>query len=219
MILRGNHRPLFLIDNIGGTGIGGVFSMSISDLMTLFETYKDEVISTTVLLGIFGAVIEISPLKINPWSWIGKLIKALIGNIGVCFNKPLMDKFDSRLDKMDQRITELGKKMDDRDSAMTQDIKTLNDEVKALRAEIGANEAREMRGRIIRFADEIRCDQIHSSEHYNELLLDITNYETYCSEHPDFKNNVATEAIRLIKEKNYQHSINRDFLEFRVGKK
>lgn len=56
------------------------------------------------------------------------------------------------------------------------------------------------RYRILRFDDEIRHDDKHTKEHFDQILEDITNYENYCAEHKNFKNNKAVLAIDNIKK-------------------
>ena len=61
------------------------------------------------------------------------------------------------------------------------------------------NKADSCRYRILRFDDEIRHNQKHTKEHFDQLMDDITFYEDYCSSHPHYKNNKATLAIGNIK--------------------
>lgn len=55
------------------------------------------------------------------------------------------------------------------------------------------------RYRILRFDDEIRHDEKHTKEHFDQILEDITKYEKYCAAHPEFPNNKAVFAIKNIK--------------------
>ncbi len=55
------------------------------------------------------------------------------------------------------------------------------------------------RYRILRFNDEIRNDIKHTKEHFDQILEDITNYENYCREHKNFKNDKATFAVSNIR--------------------
>ena len=64
---------------------------------------------------------------------------------------------------------------------------------------IAENEATTCRYRLLRFNDEILHDLRHSKEHFDQVLEDITRYETYCHEHPEYKNNKAVLAIENIK--------------------
>lgn len=55
------------------------------------------------------------------------------------------------------------------------------------------------RYRILRFDDEIRHEVRHTKEHFDQIMEDITDYENYCRDHPDFPNNKAKFAIINIK--------------------
>lgn len=85
-------------------------------------------------------------------------------------------------------IEGLEKKIDDITNSV-EDLKKSSCEGKALT----------WRYRILRFSDEILHDEKHSKEHFDQILEDITNYERYCKEHPEFPNNKAEFAIKNIK--------------------
>ena len=83
--------------------------------------------------------------------------------------------------ELNESINDLNKKMDLMQNA--------NDERLALT----------WRYRILRFDDEIRHDDKHTKEHFDQILDDITSYEQYCRLHNEFKNNKAVLAIENIK--------------------
>lgn len=58
--------------------------------------------------------------------------------------------------------------------------------------------AKQSRMRILRFNDEILQQKMHTKEHFDEILDDITEYEKYCKDHPDYINNKAVLAIRNV---------------------
>lgn len=60
-------------------------------------------------------------------------------------------------------------------------------------------EANNNRYKILRFDDEIRHDVLHTKEHFDQILDDITEYERYCVDHPKYKNNKASLAIDNIR--------------------
>lgn len=68
------------------------------------------------------------------------------------------------------------------------------------------------RYRILRFDDEIRHDEKHTKEHFDQILEDITAYERYCKDHPDFPNDKAKLAIKNIKEVYLRCAKERTFL-------
>lgn len=64
---------------------------------------------------------------------------------------------------------------------------------------IAENEAATCRYRILRFNDEILHERKHTKEHFDQILDDVTRYEKFCAEHPEYENNKAVLAIENIK--------------------
>ena len=89
---------------------------------------------------------------------------------------------------MDKKITDIAEKLDE----ICCSIAVLQKDIKETRII-------SCRYRILRFDDEIRHDEKHSKEHFDQILDDITEYEKYCTKNPDFKNNKADLAIKNIK--------------------
>lgn len=108
-------------------------------------------------------LIQISPIKINPWSYLAnKIGKALNGEV-------------------------------------INQVELLGKDVQSLRKNLDEREAAACRIRIMRFGDELLHDIHHSKEHFDQTLLDITYYETYCKDHPNFRNNVIQATIENVK--------------------
>ena len=91
-------------------------------------------------------------------------------------------------DGLNQAINDLGGKLD-----------TANKALEELKKENGENKASTCRYRILRFDDEIRHNEKHTKEHFDQILEDITEYERYCETHPAYENNKAVMAICNIK--------------------
>ena len=108
-------------------------------------------------------LIQITPIKINPWSWLGKII-------GRAINGEVLDK-----------------------------VNTLAEDVRELKNEDAEQWASLSRSHILRFGDELLHGVVHSKEHFDQILLDISKYEAYCDEHPEYKNNIANATIKQIK--------------------
>ena len=117
-----------------------------------------------VALSIFGGatIIQLTPIKINPWSWIAK-------RLGRAINGEVLAKQDR-----------LGADLAD------------------LRSTVDERAAKDSRVRILRFGDEILHGVDHSKEHFDQILQDITEYDQYCKDHPDFKNNMTQITTRKI---------------------
>ena len=126
------------------------------------------------------SLIEIAPIKINPWSWLAQ-------RLSKAFNGEVM-----------QEIGNLSKELKD----VKQDVSDIREEAKE-------REAINRRTRILEFGDEIVHEVRYSKEHWDQILLDITAYEHYCDEHPHYMNNVAKATIKHIK-KIYQQCLDED---------
>lgn len=116
---------------------------------------------------ILMTLIQISPIKINPWSWIGRCVGRFI-------NGEVIEKVDK-----------------------------LSKDVKKNKADDDEQWASLSRSHILRFGDELLHGVSHSKEHFDQILLDISKYEHYCSSHPEYLNNIANATIKQIK-KTYQ---------------
>lgn len=87
------------------------------------------------------------------------------------------------------------KSIDEMKASITNVQKTLNTHIR----EDEDERARNQRARILRFYDEICEGRLHSESHFEDVLDDITDYETYCAKHPDFRNSrgmIAMDAIQ-----------------------
>ena len=94
-------------------------------------------------------------------------------------------------------------------STFVDELKKLRDRMDEQQAE---SEAKAARMRVQRFADELYGEVRHSKEHFDLILMDITEYNKYCDAHPDFvneKTKVAQEVIteqyeKCIKERSFR---------------
>ena len=186
------------------------------DVLTLMGGNKTlTVIFITIALG----VVQISPIKLEPWTLIAKLFSSILNIIGKSLLVSVTDemkKLETKMDTTDKSMTEEVASIKDNIRSLKDDIDHLKNDNKALREEAATRDAMQRRTRFVRFADEIRCGQNHSSDHYHAILIDITEYELYCSSHPFFKNEIAAESIRLIRDTYHHNNINQTFLEFQV---
>lgn len=137
-----------------------------------------------VLLCVVLTLVEITPIKINPWSWIAK-------KIGSAFNGEVMKEI----------------------SHLKQEIKSVKDDVSDIREEAKEREATNRRTRILEFGDEILHGINYSKEHFDNVLMDISAYENYCDDHPHYMNHVAKATIKHIKEVYQEHLKNDSFLK------
>ena len=133
-----------------------------------------------------SGIIQIAPIKINPFTWLAKKIgNALTADL----------KSDLKAD-----FTELNDKVNNIETKLETHINENKKERVA-----------DYRARIIRFNDEIMEGKTHTKEYYNNILEDIDKYEAYCNSHPDYPNNKAVMAIHNIKAKYEEHMENNSF--------
>lgn len=128
-------------------------------------------------------LIQIAPLKINPWSAIARAFGRAINS---------------------EVLSELG------------DVKKHQQETREkLEEHIRVDDERDAdahRNRILRFNNELLRDIPHTREDFIDVLAEIDDYERYCSEHPNYKNNRATHAINNIRRVYDERLEKRDFL-------
>lgn len=126
------------------------------------------------------------------------LLIALIGGGIVGFIQFLIQRHDSKHDKIKSLIEAI------------EDLRKIN---KHQDEKNDKRHAVSMRVRILRFRDEMLAGQDHTHDSFRQVLTDIDEYEKYCKEHPEFKNNQTVMTIEHIKH-NYQERLeNNDFLE------
>lgn len=132
---------------------------------------KDIFIGGGTGLVIILSFIKIPKIEINFWGWLFKKIGKLV-------NAEMMTK-----------ITEV-----------EADLDTLKDDLDSYREEAKLDQLQTIRYRILRFNDEILHSQLHTEEHFNEILVYIDEYEDYCLTHPAYPNTKAELAIANIKK-------------------
>ena len=131
--------------------------------MTL-ETIKEIAMYGGGILIVLMTLIQITPIKLNPWSWLGRCI-------GRAINGEVLEK-----------------------------VETLTKDVRNNKADDDDKWASLKRSHILMFGDEIRLGVDHSQERFDQILLDISEYEQYCDIHPEYKNDKAPVTIDLIKK-------------------
>lgn len=142
-----------------------------------------EIVAGGGTLFILMTLVQIAPIKVNPWSTIGRVIgKALNGDV------------IAKLDKMETVQAETQKRLD----AHIQ----MDDE----------RNADLHRVRILQFNTELLRNIRHTKEDFTEILYNIDCYEKYCSEHPEYQNKRAVHAIKNIDRVYDECMKNHDFL-------
>lgn len=132
-------------------------------------TLEEMLTSGGGLLLLAMTLIQVAPIKINPWSAIAKAI-------GNAINKDVLKNLEEV--KATQRETR----------------KILDDHIKV----DDTRNADTHRARILQFNNELLRDIPHTREDFIEVLEEIDFYEKFCEAHPDYKNNRCTHAIANI---------------------
>lgn len=150
---------------------------------------QEDIAAWLVALGL-PTLLQISPLKVNPWSWVWKMLKSLWR--GFC--RSLNSEVLSKLEEVEQSQNETKAKLDDH-------IK-MDDE----------READKVRSSILRFNNELLRDIPHTQEEFVEILTKIDWYNDFCETHKDYRNSRAVHAIANI-ERVYDERLQKhDFL-------
>lgn len=123
------------------------------------------------------ALVEVAPIRINPWTWLAK-------KAGRAINREVLAKVD-----------------------------VLDQELRGVKEEAAEQAAINCRVRILRFGDEIRTrERLHSKEHFDQILGDIKQYESYCEAHPKFENHITGMTVKHIKAIYMERLEKNDFL-------
>lgn len=121
------------------------------------------------LLFLVLSMLEIAPIKVNPWSAIARALGSVI-------NRDVI----ARLDDISRVQRDTQRRLDDHirvDDERTADMH---------------------RAKILRFNNELLRDIPHTREEFIEILAEIDGYEAFCRDHPDYQNNRAIHAIANI---------------------
>lgn len=136
------------------------------------------------VLVILFSLIQIAPIKVNPWSWVLKVLKPALVAIGNACNRDTIDK----VEKLCVEVAGVKKEV----ASVKQDVKDARD-ASDKEAAVSA------RVRILRFGDDMARGVHHSKDHYDQTLSDVDEYEHYCETHPDFKNSITVTTVASIK--------------------
>ena len=182
-----------------------IWGMTEMELLELIKELDINLGSVTVFLVILLSIIQISPIKINPWSRIGNAIggsfkKSIVDTVG--------DKIEEKMNGIEERVTNIEGKVD----SIQSDINSLENRVVSMEAGMKMDQAVTYRVRILRFCDELQADRKHSKDSFDQVMSDITGYTKYCEENPDFKNHQTETTIEYIKRVYEERLEKRDFV-------
>lgn len=157
--------------------------MSVQEILTVLGVQGAITLGVGILL-VLSMLVEVSKIKINPWSalakWLGQKINAEV------------------LKELSKVKKELGETRETLDGHITMDDERNADMHRAY---------------ILRFNTELLRNMRHTEEDFHEVLYNIDCYEQYCEEHPKYENNRAVMAIENIREVYKERMKKRDFLQ------
>jgi hypothetical protein len=79
-------------------------------------------------------------------------------------------------------------------------IAAIVEKIDALSNKVDENSAVLARTHILRFSDELQNGIVHSQEYFRQQMDDCDTYDSFCDEHPQFKNSFTVAAERHIKD-------------------
>ena len=129
------------------------------------------------------SLVEVSPIKINPWSGLAKWLGRAINGEVLSTMKTIQADQKAQADALAAHI-----KADDERNADT------------------------LRMRVLHFNNELLRGDRHTREDFIEILAVIDTYEQYCKNHPNYRNNRASHAIANIGRVYDERLKLRDFL-------
>ena len=134
---------------------------------------------------------------------IALISSGVVGSILV-FAQFLIQRHDSKNDKNNEVLSAI--------DGLSIQIRSMYSKIDEVDAKVDERSAVSARVRILRFADEMMQDHKHSKDSYQQALSDVDYYETYCDEHPEFKNNQTTTTVEYIKRNFAERLEKHDFL-------
>lgn len=156
-----------------------------------------EIVTGGGVLLIFLTLVQIAPIKINPWSGVGKMCKKGIKAFGRIINGEVLEKVSSVEAEL---------------ASVKSDVAVVQQKVEKAAEASDAQAAISARARILRFGDEVLHGQRHTKDHFDSVLRDAKMYEVYCSGHPEFENGVTEPTIKRIKAVYSERLEKNDFL-------
>ena len=149
----------------------------------LLRTARDIFLGGGAGLVAILSLVEIAPVKINPWRAVARAIGRAING-------------------------EVLKSVEDVKRAQRDTRKALDEHIQS----DDERNADTLRMRVLHFNNELLRGDRHTREDFIEILAGIDAYEQYCKNHPNYRNNRASHAIANIGRVYDERLKLRDFL-------
>lgn len=144
-------------------------------------------------------IVQITPMKVNPWSWVARLLQKGMKAMGRAFNADTM----KQLEEIKENQTEIRTNQTEIQRKLEEHIET--DDIR---------HADGLRVAILKFNLELIRGIKHTHEDFSEVLRQIDEYEQYCRAHEKYPNSKAVYAIGNIKRVYKDRLKKRDFAEY-----
>lgn len=168
-------------------------------LNSIWETIKNNPGWITLIIVLLFSLVEVSKIKINPWSAIGRGIGKFLGVKEV---KDKVDAVDKKVEDSDRKLEELEQKVStvqaDVDTIKTK-VNQVEGKVNEVKDEADEREATTVRTRILRFSREIEDGIEHDKEMWDHTMADIKTYDEYVDTHKSFKNGITEPTTEVLK--------------------
>ena len=135
----------------------------------LLQAIRDLLFGGGAGLVVILSLIEITPVKVNPWRAIARALGRAINGEVLSAMQTIQTAQKAQADALAAHI-----KADDERNADT------------------------LRMRVLHFNNELLRGDRHTREDFIEILAVIDAYEQYCKNHPNYRNNRASHAIANI---------------------
>lgn len=132
------------------------------------------------------------------------IVGGLLGGGLISFIQFLIQRKDKKADKNSEILSAI--------QGLDKKINILDGKIDSVEDKVDERAAVSARVRILRFSDEMLDERKHSKDSYDQCLSDITFYEQYSAEHPNFKNNQTSATIDYIKKSYAERLEKHDFL-------
>lgn len=155
--------------------------MSVQEFVRLLSEHSGWVLVGGIVLG----TVAIKKLELPIWQWIVGWINARLDGIGRRMTASLVAKVD-----------EIATGQADLQAQFAAHVREAEQERMC-----------DKRRRIIDFSVGLSNEKKYDYEAFRQILKDITDYEDFCRQHPEFPNAQATGSIQHIMDK-YQDFLN-----------
>ena len=139
------------------------------------------------------------------------LLSAVIVAVLAIIGQIIVHKMQ-RKDTLTDSAADNDKKILEKLQSIGEEMGELREAIEDCQEQLKEERVIQARIRILRFADEILLGRKHTKDHFDQVMDDITRYEFYCANHPDFPNNITIASTEIIKQ-NFKESFEKnDFL-------